>query len=252
MLIREMSRQGSFLFRWRGYLPLVLSPLLVVAVSQSGYFGAYLGDTAETAWMAFAALVSFLGLAVRVITIGYTPAGTSGRNTREQRANELNTKGIYSVVRNPLYLGNYLMMLGVCLAAMAWWLPVIITLSFVLYYERIIFAEEAFLAAEFGEQYTAWTACTPLMVPRLRRWERPNLSFSLRNVLRREYNGFYALVVCFTLVEVGTDILGEGMTFAEWRDQDFYWVWIFAIGSLLYLTLRTLKRHTSLLSIPGR
>ena len=252
MLIREMSRQGSFLFRWRGYLPLVLLPLLIVAVFQSGYFGAYLGDTAETAWMVFSALVSLLGLAVRAITIGYTPAGTSGRNTREQRADQLNTTGIYSVVRNPLYLGNYFMIVGVSLAAMAWWLPVIITLSFVLYYERIIFAEEEFLSAEFGEQYIAWSACTPLMVPRLRQWERPNLSFSLRNVLRREYNGLYALVVCFTFVELGTDVLGDGMTFAEWWDQNFYWVWIFAIGSLLYLTLRTLKRHTNLLSVSGR
>ncbi|MBC8242656.1 MAG: lipid A phosphate methyltransferase [Alphaproteobacteria bacterium] len=252
MLIREMSRQGSFLFRWRGYLPLALSPLLVVAVFQSGYFGAYLGDTAETAWMAFSAMVSFLGLAVRVITIGYTPAGTSGRNAREQRADELNTTGIYSVVRNPLYLGNYLMLLGVSLASMAWWLPVIITLSFLLYYERIIFAEEEFLAATFHEEYTAWSARTPLILPRLRQWEKPNLSFSLRNVLRREYSGFYALVVCFTLVELGTDMLGEGMTFAEWLDQDFYWIWIFAIGTLIYLTLRTLKRHTSLLSVSGR
>ena len=90
------------------------------------------------------------------------------------------------------------------------------------------------------------------MVPRLRQWERPNLSFSLRNVLRREYNGLYALVVCFTFVELGADVLGDGMTFAEWWDQNFYWVWIFAIGSLLYLTLRTLKRHTNLLSVSGR
>ncbi len=252
MLMREMPRQGSFLFRWRGYLPLVLLPLTFYAVTQAGDFEAYLGETAEETWMVLSALVSLLGLAVRVITIGYSPAGTSGRNAREQRAEVLNTAGIYSVVRNPLYLGNYLTLLGVSLATMVWWLPVIVTLSFILYYERIIFAEEAFLAKKFAGQYQDWAARTPLIVPRPRQWRNPDLSFSLRNVLRREYSGFYALVVCFTLVELGTDLLGEGMTIAEWLDDDFYWVWIFSLGTVIYLTLRTMKRHTSFLTVSGR
>ena len=252
MLQREMAQQGGFLFRWRGYLPLILAPLVIFAMFQSGALEAALGNVVEAAWMALSAAVSLLGLAVRAVTIGCAPAGTSGRNAREQRAEQLNTTGIYSVVRNPLYLGNYLMLLGVSLATMVWWLPVIVTLSFILCYERIIFAEEKFLAEKFGSNYQDWTARTPLFVPRLGQWRRPDLKFSPRNVLRREYNGLYALVVSFTLVELGTDLLGEGMSFAEWLDGDFYWVWIFVAGSLIFLTLRTLKRHTGVLTVSGR
>jgi hypothetical protein len=42
------------------------------------------------------------------------------------------------------------------------------------------------------------------------------------------------------------------MSFAEWLDGDFYWVWIFVAGSLIFLTLRTLKRHTGVLTVSGR
>lgn len=46
-------------------------------------------------------------------TIGQVPKGTSGRNTSQQVADTLSTDGVYSVVRHPLYLGNFLMCMGV-------------------------------------------------------------------------------------------------------------------------------------------
>ncbi len=57
-------------------------------------------------------VISFFGLALRVIVVGHAPYGTSGRNTREQVADTLNTTGMYSIVRHPLYLANYLIILG--------------------------------------------------------------------------------------------------------------------------------------------
>jgi len=251
MLKHELPGQGGFLFRWRGYLPLFLVPLIAIAV-----FGADLeiryGELIEETWMGVSALVSLIGLGIRIATVGYTPAGTSGRNTKEQRANELNTTGLYSIVRNPLYFGNYLMWLGVTLATQAWWLPVIMTLVFVLYYERIIFAEEEYLATTFGERYENWASRTPVFIPRRSGWQKPRLAFSARNALRREYNGFYALVVSFTAVELGADLLGEGDSFAQWINEDLYWVWIFLVGTLIFVGLRTLKRHTNYLKVRGR
>lgn len=67
----------------------------------------------ESTWAWSCIAVSLFGLLIRAVTIGFTPKGTSGRNTKEgQVAEVLNTKGIYSVVRHPLYLGNYFMWLG--------------------------------------------------------------------------------------------------------------------------------------------
>jgi protein-S-isoprenylcysteine O-methyltransferase Ste14 len=113
----------------------------------------YLGATHEAneIWQMFCLAISFMGLAIRILTVGRAPLGTSGRNTREQVANTLNTTGIYSLVRHPLYLGNYLILIGMALWPHIWWLAVLTSCFFALYYERIMLAEEAFLREKFGE-----------------------------------------------------------------------------------------------------
>ncbi|MDR2152686.1 MAG: DUF1295 domain-containing protein, partial [Helicobacteraceae bacterium] len=72
-----------------------------------------LSERFASALTVLAVLISALGVAIRVYTIGYKHKGTSGRNTKTQQASALNTKGIYSLTRNPLYLGNFLIGWGV-------------------------------------------------------------------------------------------------------------------------------------------
>ena len=251
-LDRQLEREGAALFRWRSYVPLVLAPLALIATAQSGYFEQRFGHVPVQAWMVFCLVLCFLGLALRAVTVAYVPGASSGRNTREQRAETLNTTGAYSVLRNPLYLGNYLTLLGFSLATKAWWFPVIATLGFALYYERIIWAEECFLRRKFGETFIQWAERTPAFLPDLRLWRRPQLPFSLRAVLRREYSGFYLIVVVMTLIELSGAILGEGMSFAAWWARDYLWVGGLAAATVIFLSLRALKRHTSLLRVPGR
>jgi len=83
-----------------------------------------------------------LGLFIRAYAVGHTPANTSGRNTKEQLADELNTTGIYSMVRHPLYLGNFFMWLGAAVLTKNGWFIVAFILLYWIYYERIMFAEE--------------------------------------------------------------------------------------------------------------
>ena len=150
-LSEEFTQQGQWLFRWRSYLPLICLPLIVVAIVQAnGSFATPWHEISE--YLGFG--ISVVGLVVRILTVGHTPAGTSGRNSRHQIANELNTTGMYSIVRHPLYLGNYLIGLGISTVLLVWWLPVMYSLLFCLYYERIMFTEEAFLREKFGEEFT--------------------------------------------------------------------------------------------------
>ncbi|MEE8539888.1 MAG: hypothetical protein V3S54_08725 [Woeseiaceae bacterium] len=79
-----------------------------------------------------------------------------------------------------------------------------------LYYERIICAEETFVQRKFGKTYTDWGARTPVFIPKPWRRSRPELPFSLRTVLRREYNGLFFIVVAFTLIEPIDDVLSQG------------------------------------------
>ncbi|MGQ9689074.1 MAG: methyltransferase family protein [Desulfobaccales bacterium] len=246
MLIDEFKKTGDWLFRWRSYLPLVLLGLAIPAIRYSAVGTAGL-PSAPTAWDYIALMVALAGLGVRVLTVGYVPAGTSGRNTLRQVADSLNITGMYAVVRHPLYLGNFLIWLGISLLLRCWWFTVITVLSFWLYYERIMFAEECFLLERFGEDYRRWAARTPAFIPDFRRWVKPALPFSLKSVISREYSTFFAIVAIFTVFNM---IKGWYVRGAPTPDR--YTTTLFIGGLIFYLAVRLVKKNTSLLQGDGR
>lgn len=238
-LVDEMEASGLWLFRWRGVLP---------TVCFAAFFAGLPHRTAwsENEFWQLACLgVSCLGLAVRAATVGYTPRGTSGRNRAEQVAESLNTTGMYSIVRNPLYLANFLVGLGVAMLLGLWWLAAIYALLFLVYYERIIFAEEAFLTRKFGEQYTRWAAETPMLVPRLRGWREPALPLNWRKILRAEHQTFFGTVVVFYLCQA---------ILAAWIEKpplgDRLWNAIGAASLALFLAARFFHKCTNLWKDP--
>jgi len=245
-LREEFERTGNWLFRWRGYLPLVLILPMLLGMHHPDYLRQ--DRSGQDVWALYCLAVTLVGLGIRAITVGFVPAGTSGRNTHDgQIAETLNTSGIYSLVRHPLYVGNFVMWLGVSMFCGIWWLTVLMALVFWIYYERIMFAEEEFLRRKFGEAYMAWAEVTPAFLPRLRGWKRPELRFSLRTVLRREHPAILATCLIFFLLEAYQRVVIRG----EWR-PNLLWTGIFVAGLVVSLTLRTLKRNTSLLAVDGR
>ena len=110
-LADRFSATGDVMFRWRSWLPLLLLPLFLA--SFLGYPGGSQG--LDLGWELAYFSVSALGMAVRLFTTGTAPRGTSGRNTREQKATVLNTTGPYSIVRHPLYLSNLVIIVALCL-----------------------------------------------------------------------------------------------------------------------------------------
>lgn len=244
-LQEEMTEQGNWFFRWRSYLPFVLLPLLAVALNE--YERPLQSERWHHWWSIFCLAVSLLGLMVRCLTAAHLPAGTSGRNTRRQVAEQLNTLGIYSTVRHPLYLGNYLIGLGIFLAPFHGALATIYTLTFWLYYERIMVAEEAFLLAKFSDSFGSWAASTPAFVPKLSLWKPAALSFSLKTLLRREYTGLLVVVASHTSVQ----IVKNYAVFGQVNIKSF-WLMALSLTTMLYFTLRGLKKHTHLLAVDGR
>lgn len=244
-LTDEFKKQGEWLFRWRSFLPLILVPLIGVAMTQIDV--REIDTWGDTAWDYFCLGISFLGLFVRVITVAYVPQRTSGRNTKRQIADTLNTSGIYSAVRHPLYLGNFLIGIGISLVQGVWWLPVIYSLAYWLYYERIMFAEESFLQQKFGEEYRRWSAATPAFWPRFKQWRKAELPFSWVNVLRREYSGLMLIILCHAGQEF----------FEQWFKEhrvvwELFWASLLLGGLAIYFVLRWLNRNTQLLRVSGR
>lgn len=249
MLIRDrLASDGNFLFRWRSYVPLVLLPLIVVALPEEGRISAQIGQEAEHGIFYLAVLVSFTGLAIRWLTVAFVTPGTSGRNTRSQRADLLNTTGVYSIVRNPLYLGNFVAMLGVLICVKVWWVIAIFALCYWLYIERVIAVEEAFLEGEFGDAYREWAGRVPAFIPKFADWAPPSEPFSLPFLLRREYNGLLAVGGSFFALELMLDVFVQHQPIAEWLVEDFAWALLGITTLVLFLLLRLLKTRTQLLN----
>ncbi len=187
------------------------------------------------------------GLLIRVFTVGFVPRGTSGRNTNKQVAAELNTTGMYSITRNPLYLGNAITYMGIALFTQDLFLVSLFGLFLIIYYERVILAEENFLKERFSDQYEDWVNRIPTFFPKISLWHSPALPFSLKTVLRREYPGVFAATLMLSYVEIANDYFEEGF-----MEIDSEWLWVLVIVSAIYVGLRFLKKHTQVLDVAGR
>lgn len=251
-LYKSMIAQGHKLFRWRSYIPLLFIGPLLLAFEESAHMETIMGERAEDLWVLFSFVVGLAGLGVRWLTVGFVPGGTSGRNTQDQRAEALNTSGMYSIVRNPLYLGNYIVILGVLLSIKVWWLLLLVSLGFFIYMERIILTEEDFLEKKFGADYTAWRARTPAIVPDFRLWRKPALPFSFRTVMKREYQGLLGMATAFLVTEFICDVMVENEPFSYWLREDMAWPVTYGVILAFCLTLRYLKKHTDFLKVEGR
>jgi protein-S-isoprenylcysteine O-methyltransferase Ste14 len=239
-LVDHFEALGTQLFRRRGTLPtLIMVPVVLAALADFGYPRG--SHAADLGWEVACFLVSLLGLALRVVVSGTVPEGTSGRNTK-QRADELNTTGVYSVVRHPLYLANFIIGMGVSLQVRVWYLPVIVGLLTWLYYERVIVAEEAFLEKRFGDRFRTWANAVPIAIPRWRGYTPSQLPFSLPAAVRREFYGFCMLIVVFFMLDILEDLVQERRL-----KIDPFWTSLVVVAVVGFFVLRTLKHRTNLL-----
>jgi len=164
----------------------------------------------------------------------------------EQVADTLNTTGIYSIVRHPLYLGNLFMWLGPAMLTGQFWFVVAFGLFYWVYYERIMFAEEQFLTRKFGSTYTEWADKVPAFIPNFSNFRHSNLTFSWKKVLKQEKNGLVAVFLIFAIFDVSGQLVNGT------RDFNFFLLAAFVATGVLYLVLRYLKNNTSVLNESGR
>ncbi|MCD6412829.1 MAG: DUF1295 domain-containing protein [Elusimicrobia bacterium] len=243
MLLRdELEREGNFIFRWRGWLAFLVLPLFAAAGFRGEKFA-----TPLNVYTVLCLTVSFLGLAVRCFTVGFVPKGTSGRNKLRQEAESLNTTGMYSVVRHPLYLGNFTIFFGVVMFMRDFWSAAVSVLLAWLYFERMMIAEDGFLEKSFGDGYRKWADGTPTFIPNFRLWRSPDREFSLKTVLRREYSGFFAIILTYSVLDSAAGYISNGKFLLA-----KHWVYMLSFGAVFYVTVLFLKKKTKILDEPGR
>ena len=242
-LVHSFEKNGNKLFKYRGQIPVILFVLAVPVIYFTDVKCIMDNDQLYYILLGVAIAMSIAGQVIRAIAIGTSNKNTSGRNTSEgQVAEALNTKGIYSTVRHPLYLGNYFMWIGIVAFTFNIYFFIIVSLLFWLYYERIMFAEERFLERKFGDSYVNWSMKVPAFWPSMKNHEKGEISFSMKTILRREYAGISATAIGFIFVAYVREwtILGK----VPMEIKYVYWL----AGALLFsLILRTLKHNTKIL-----
>jgi protein-S-isoprenylcysteine O-methyltransferase Ste14 len=188
-----MVRLGNFLFRYRnGFFPLAYAFIFAktTLLFEDYRLAALVG-----------LLIALIGQLLRFATIGLDYIVRGGRN-RQIYANDLVTGGLFSHCRNPLYVGNYLILVGVGVASCsAVFLFVILPLMAVAYW-AIIAAEEAFLRAKFGEAFDAYCARVSrlLFTPRGLISTLHGMEFHWARVVVKEYGTTFAWTVGYILV----------------------------------------------------
>ncbi len=243
-LVHEFEKSGNWLFKRRSWLPLLLILAGIIVLYLTNRQAILFDSTEELIFLG----ISLAGEAVRILTVGFAPRNTSGRNTAAgQIADELNTTGIYSVVRHPLYIGNFIIWLGPVLFVRTTVFVIIFILVYWLYYERIMFAEEQFLRRKFGEIYDNWSENVRAVIPRFTGYVKPALKFSVKSVLKREYNSFINIFIIFIALDLFRNYFISGRVF-------FTPLWLFLgiPAGLIWIALRVIHKKTNWLEDENR
>jgi protein-S-isoprenylcysteine O-methyltransferase Ste14 len=232
----KVERIGNFLFRWRSYIPWFLVVFFWKALISPEDIKEKFGIFWEYIFEIFCISISLIGIIVRVIIAGKVPEGTSGRNTKEQKAESLNTTGLYSIVRHPIYvLGNFPIFLGIILFLQLWWTIIPSIVIFWIYYLPIMKAEDKFLEKKFKEEWRRWAERTPLAIPNIKNYQPFNSKFSWKKAIKKEYTTLFVILSIFSLIDTIREIVA-------YKKLNLFWLSILITISIFYLTIKYLKK----------
>ncbi|MEY2652690.1 MAG: hypothetical protein RLZZ321_1783 [Bacteroidota bacterium] len=234
------EKLGNQFFKYRGQIPVLF---FLLAFFLMHYF------PAQNKWLdqsntLIAVSLVILGHLIRALAVGKRAAHTSGRNRDEQVAEALNSTGIYSMVRHPLYLGNITTYMGwVVFTGIDWLIPAML-IGFLFYYRFIIYAEEQFLTRKFGQDYLDWKSATPLLLPAFWKFKANPQPFSFKTVLENEYSGIAAsMTTAWVLLAFQWYVLGQ------FQEKSLLILAMALFIAVFTLGLRYLKKKTQFFKV---
>ena len=235
-----MVKLGDFLFRYRnGLFPVFYALLFLPSPPLLDDYRWALG---------LGLFIALLGQAIRIMTIGLQYIIRGGKNYKVY-AEELVTGGLFSHCRNPLYVGNVLMILGLGVMANSLIFVAIITPVFILFYQAIIRAEEHFLLNKFGDAYRDYQRDVNRWIPRLSGLGSTlrSMTFNGRRALLKEYNTTYFWTAAAVLVTAKTVYQAQGRAaLDQWLP---FLITLFVLLTLSYGLVRYLKKSHKLVEV---
>lgn len=186
-----MSKLASTLFKYRSYTPIPF--LLVMVIFQE----------ATPASLITGFSVSIVGELIRFWGVSWT--GSETRTTSEVGGSNLIISGPFAYVRNPLYIGNVLIYLGLGIMSFAFfpYLQIVALLFFVFQYHFIVKEEESYLLKTYGSFYVDFVKNVPRFMPRLTPYKNPEIvqpAFKPKKGLRSEKRTLQALILISAII----------------------------------------------------
>ena len=156
-------------------IPIILALVIVLLLARPNMLSLIIGS-----------IIVFVGEGIRVWAAGHLI-----------RNEEVTTSGPYAYLRDPLYLGRVLLLIGFCI--MAWgynWIILLLGLGvfFLNYMPRKYRKEMARLENLFGEDYKAYASYTHSLLPRLRPYPKASKRPWKFNVFWKENREQYFLL----------------------------------------------------------
>jgi len=180
---------GGTLFRARGVTPLVLVIIVLFWPTPARI---------PVSVLAVSVALILVGEAIRLHAVGYAGKRTRTRGTKVK---ELVTAGPFAHVRNPLYIGNFLLAFGLIVLSRVEWLLWVFPVAFFIQYAAIVAWEERILTNQFGDEYRAYVDRVPRWVPRLTAADpRSGHTRSAEIAWQSERDSLRALIVLFAVL----------------------------------------------------
>jgi protein-S-isoprenylcysteine O-methyltransferase Ste14 len=179
---------GNFFFKYRNFLFIFLYLALFIP-SPKLFTAATFGPKYYLLPLIFGLLITISGQLIRGVAISLAYIVRGGKN-KNVYADNLVTEGFFNHGRNPLYVGNILMLVGVGILMNSVVFMFLFIPLFLFIYQAIVLAEENFLRAKFGDQFDAYCA-------RVNRWwinfkgigkTISSMEFNGKRWLIKEYN----------------------------------------------------------------
>lgn len=234
-----LENSGNQLFRYRGQIPLILVALAIVVIYFNHKLTFFQEVFGKNLTIGLSSTFILFGHLIRSIVVGLRGIHTSGQNRHEQVAEILNTTGLYSIVRHPLYMGNFIIWIGVFIWLGDLWFLLFGCIFFFMLYLPIMKLENAFLEKKFGQTYLDWSDKTPAFIPNISLFQKSGKTFSIKLVWKNEYPGIISSLSSLWLISL------LRLVFTEEKLTISISLTLFAVLIIIFgLTSRYLKHKT--------
>jgi protein-S-isoprenylcysteine O-methyltransferase Ste14 len=241
-LFEAVIAYGNFIFRRRNIVfPIVMVALMAAFVPVMAY-----GDPAADRGLDLVGyLICTAGQAFRFAVVGLEYIKRGGLNKRIYAA-KLVTGGLFAASRNPLYLGNVIILIGLMVIHNSPWVYGLCGGFFLLTYWALVLAEERYLRGQFGADYDAYCARVPRWLPKLAALPEAlrGMRFNWRRAIAKEYSSCIAWVVSALIIDAYELVRVQGVT-GNWSDLIELGI-AFVVALVALAGIRMLKKRSVL------